>query len=275
MSTSHPAGTGAAAPHELSTRPVMIQRGEGGRWSLWAAVGLLVLALISAAVVDNVVERPQLARVADYERAVAQGEVAAVEIITRVEPADELRSQPFTYEVHRGEPSDLEMDGVDPAVDVDGEQSPVGLVYRLDDGAVRLVGFERSGSSPAPTMTLAEAQALQDLGTDAGAWGFGTTESQPRWLHVPLGLLPLLSFVFVVAGPKPQAGNRWFWFWVAFIGGVIGIATLAVREMVLRDRRPVPADDARWSGARGFVVGLLMAVAGSVLLTYLAELALG
>lgn len=55
----------------------------------------------------------------------------------------------------------------------------------------------------------------------------------PRGAWNAHGLLMLGGLFIVIAGPRPQRGNRWFWFWV--LGGLplaLGLLALAVLEFV-------------------------------------------
>jgi len=76
---------------------------------------------------------------------------------------------------------------------------------------------------------------------------------------VALGGLALLAFL--VLGPAPRVGTRWFWFWViTTLPAASGVVAYAVLELVGIRRRPDRALDQRISGLRGFLGSILVSM---------------
>ncbi|MDT0213045.1 hypothetical protein Q9R29_04025 [Rothia sp. ARF10] len=76
---------------------------------------------------------------------------------------------------------------------------------------------------------------------------------------VPLGGLALLAFL--VLGPAPRVGTRWFWLWVmTTLPAASGVVAYAVLELVGIRRRPDRPLDQRVSGLRGFLGSILVSM---------------
>lgn len=122
-----------------------------------------------------------------------------------------------------------------------------------------------------PSTTLDAAgealTALRTAGVPAAAGRVGPppgTSGLSTDAPVLLGAVLLaLTLVAVVVGPRPTRGSRWFWGWLLFLPLGLGMLSFAVLELL----RPGPAIAAGQRPRRGGGTGLLLAVAGGLLVT--------
>lgn len=94
---------------------------------------------------------------------------------------------------------------------------------------------------------------------------FDLRQNWAAWAAAPLLLMFLGS---VLIGPAPTRGNRWFWFWQAWVTFGLGVLAYAVWEQL----RPAPPPGSPGAPTRmGGWRGVLVAVGVSVLVGALAD----
>ncbi|CAN7307191.1 hypothetical protein [Knoellia sp. LjRoot47] len=85
--------------------------------------------------------------------------------------------------------------------------------------------------------------------------------SDGGWVSGAVTFGGLALFVFLVAGPSPRVGTRWFWFWVVLtLPAASGVVAYAVLELIGLRRRPDRPLDRRISGLRGFLGSILVSM---------------
>ncbi|MFW5473680.1 hypothetical protein ACOCJ5_10250 [Knoellia sp. CPCC 206450] len=85
--------------------------------------------------------------------------------------------------------------------------------------------------------------------------------SDGSWVAVVVTFGGLGLFAFLVMGPSPRVGTRWFWLWVMLtLPAASGVLAYAVLELVGIRRRPDRPLDRRISGLRGFLGSILVSM---------------
>lgn len=85
--------------------------------------------------------------------------------------------------------------------------------------------------------------------------------SEGSWEAVAVSLGGLALLAFLVMGPAPRVGTRWFWLWVMLtLPAASGVVAYAVLELVGIRRRPDRPLDRRISGLRGFLGSILVSM---------------
>lgn len=120
----------------------------------------------------------------------------------------------------------------------------------------------------------AVVEQLQESGTPEAPEWLPQSDAAQRTGSLA-GWVLLLTLGAVVIGPRPGRGTRWFWFWLLPLPLMVGVPLYAVLELL----RPLPEPAAgyppgpagRRRGGTGFLLALLGALAGQVVLGQLAS----
>lgn len=107
-----------------------------------------------------------------------------------------------------------------------------------------------SFTASASPETAAAAEALDRAHVHRVGWMEPVRGWGAGWA---LGILWALSFLFVIFGPAPRVGNRWFWFWMIQLPLGMGMLAFAVVERIGLGRRMDRGLDRRHRGIIGFV----------------------
>ncbi|HET7659926.1 MAG TPA: hypothetical protein VFK66_06000 [Oryzihumus sp.] len=169
-----------------------------------------------------------------------------------------------------------------PTVDFNTAAAGPGIAWSLHDGRRRWASITGipvvEGSSPPRSETplnpdgTASGPTLPDplvAPLLAALRHAGATQPLPTpELVEPLAVgVAVVGLVMLLAGPAPQRGNKWFWFWVLNLSAGLGLVAWLVLEHLLPPRSPVTK---RHRGLAGFVTSTVAGTALNVGVSFLA-----
>lgn len=261
------------ATDTILTRPALPDPGPAQRRR--RALGVVVLALWTLAMVASWWVGPRTASVERFRDAAAHGHVvgwgapdqAPQPLLSglagiRLDESDRLPGRPvltWTDDTHRAWTTDV----------------------------TSVLGSRFTAPTDAQDTNAVDAALDHNRGV-VGEWVQAQARAVPArspipWLGDPtpgslrglVSTLPLVWLCLVVWGPVPTRGTRWFWFWFGQLGGVVGLVALAVAEylrprpgpagLAVADRTGRPVPDTLPAGRRtgwwGVLFGLVTGVA--------------
>ncbi len=235
------------------------------------ALGWVLLVAWAVWLVAVWVVQPRLVPQGLLADDLAQGRVTSYRVVTvdedgRRGPA----SGPYRVNVYPA--------GADHSEVADGEVDgrPVTVAYWVDSPVASLRVLEPNGISSG---TVDEVVAgFRDAGVpEASASAFFRGLPADRAYNAAF-LLLLATLSVVILGPRPRRGTRWFWFWLTVGPLLVVVPVFAVAEL-LRPRDEAadtvhpPGVAGRWSGLKGWGVGIVLSVGGGWVLSTLSGVA--
>lgn len=253
---------GPAAPISAppAATPEQPRTWAGWRDRLVVALGGVVVAVVAVLLASAWQTGLRASTFEQLQRDIADGSVQQWYAAERLEsgPLDLTRAQASTM---RGD-----LDETGEGVYLPPKGDPLGgiLVWRSwgDPGwqVASSTGVSSRGDDyqePATEESTAIVGQLREAQVPMKPFEF----SEGSWVTNAVSFGGLALFAFLVLGPAPRVGTRWFWFWVMLtLPAASGVVAYAVLELVGIRRRPDRPLDRRISGLRGFLGSILVSM---------------